>query len=98
MINNYINREKIALLLLEEIRKDNSFPYLEVSKDRINKEYNKLCDSIYDKIPNRDNSCLDIISCFHHSIYECNVQNKPSIYEAFFNDELLFESKGARKE
>ena len=52
MINNYINREKIALLLLEEIRKDNSFPYLEVSKDRINKEYNKLCDSIYDKIPN----------------------------------------------
>ena len=90
MIDNYINREKLALLILEEIRKDNFFPYLEVSKDKISKEYKKLCESMYDRLPEHNNSCLDIISHFHHSIYQCNVQNKPSIYDAFFNDELLF--------
>lgn len=90
MVDKYINREKIALLILEDIRKDNSFPYLELSENKIDKEYKKLCDSTYDNLPVRNNSCLDIVSHFHHSIYKCNVRNKPSMYDAFFDDELLF--------
>lgn len=90
MINEYLNKEKTALCILDALRKDNYFPYVTLSNEKIHASYLRLCNKESEKLNNHDNSCLDVISYFHPSIYKCNISNKPSIYEAYFNDELLF--------
>lgn len=90
MIDNYINREKIALNILNNIRKENIFPYFKIEKDKLYNSYTSLCNQQDSHLNLHNNIGIDIIKHFHPSIYQCSIKGKPSIYEAFFNDELLF--------
>ena len=90
MIDNYIHKEKIALDILNNIRKENTFPYFVLDEYKINNSYLSLCNQDCEKLNIHNNTSLDIIKHFHPSIYKCNIKNKPSIYDAYFDDELLF--------
>ena len=64
------------------------FPYPNYTDKILNNSYKQLLEykpenNLKIKVGNK------IIKHFHKSIYKCNVYNKPSAYEAWYNDELL---------
>jgi len=68
------------------------FPYPNYSDSRLLKDYAKLIS--YDTA-NYKSGCwygLSSIRQFHKSIWHCHVYNKPSVYDAWYDDELLKKS------
>lgn len=61
------------------------FPYPVYTEARMKEDYERLCR--FDNI--KATLTYSIIANFHKSIWHCNVKNKPSPYNAWYNKDLL---------
>lgn len=61
------------------------FPYPEYSMKRMNDDYNRLCK--YDNLKGKQT--YSIITNYHRSIWKCNLKNKKSPYDAWYDKSLL---------
>ena len=65
------------------------FPYPTYSERRMNSDWNKLCSYDISKYNPYCKFGMSIVSNFHHSIYDCKVDNNVSPREAWNDDSML---------
>ena len=69
-----------------------SFPYPNYSDKTLIDGWNKLKKYEFESYNSKQRYGLKLINYFHKSIWECSVNNKPSIYDAWNNDNLLLKT------
>lgn len=65
------------------------FPYPKYSHTVLLNGWNKLCEYDFTNYKPGQKYCLKLINHFHKSIWQCSVNNKPAIYNAWNNDDML---------
>lgn len=65
------------------------FPYANYSKDRLWKDFNRLCSYENNVYHHNCRLSTSLIKQYHRSFYDCHVKNCVSVREAWDDDELL---------